>query len=80
MILLKMRKIGRVNRISLSKWKKGVRKTLEKIICSWGKYTMKMCLKCETIALGDDILLCPDCGEPFLNYQTTKVNLDASEL
>ena len=75
-----MRKIGRFNRISLSKWKKGVTKTPEKIICSCGEYIMKMCSKCETIALDDTAIQCPNCGETFSNYQAMKTKSKPREL
>ena len=35
---------------------------------------MRMCLKCETTAIGNQIKICPNCGEPFLDYQTMKEN------
>ncbi len=69
-----MRKIGRVNRISLSKWKKGVTKTPEKIMCSWGENIMKMCLSCKTIAMGETPTKCPNCGESFPYSNSMNVN------
>jgi len=41
---------------------------------------LKICPKCETIALGDSAILCPDCGESLLDYQTMKVNLKTRSL
>ena len=41
---------------------------------------MKMCIKCKTIALGESPTVCPNCNEPFLNYQTVKVDSKQSEL
>jgi len=35
---------------------------------------MKICIKCKTIAIGNEATKCPDCGEPLSNYQTMKDN------
>ncbi len=39
-----------------------------------------MCSKCKTIAIGNDATKCPNCGEPFSDYQTMKVDLKLREL
>ena len=39
-----------------------------------------MCSKCETIALGDTAIQCPNCGETFSDYQAMKVNSNQREL
>ena len=76
-VFLPLAKFLRISEVNI---KKLIRKTPEKIICSWGENIMKMCLSCKTIALGNDILVCPECGKTFPDYQTMKVNSQLGEL
>ncbi len=41
---------------------------------------MKICFKCKTIAIGNKAILCPNCDEPFSDYQTMKANLKQGKL
>ncbi len=41
---------------------------------------MKMCPKCETIALGDRAVLCPNCDEAFLDCLTITIDSELRKL
>jgi len=40
---------------------------------------MKVCPKCQTLALGDKAMRCPNCDEPLLDFKTLKEILKLRE-
>jgi len=40
---------------------------------------MRMCLKCETIALGNTAEKCPNCGETLVGYQTMMLDSELGD-